>query len=116
MIERRAVRRYELCLQMVVRVTASGSVSSRAAQTRQVSTKAVYFMFEHALIPGDVISFTLTAPLTHDVVLLLSGGAKVCRVHRDSDGNFGIAAAIERYEVSRLKNEPNAWDTLRISS
>ena len=107
MTERRAVRRYELRLKIAIRKTVPEFVSSYGGQTRQVSTRAVYFVLEHALTPGDTINFITTTPFTNKVILHLAGNATVCRVHPYCEGSFGIAAAIEGFEISRVEEKSN---------
>jgi hypothetical protein len=60
MAERREVPRYPLSLPITVRVPALGSTCTCAGQTREVSTRGVYFRSGARPNPGDEIDVTIT--------------------------------------------------------
>ena len=101
MTERRAAPRYPLSLSILVRVPAFGPVCRYVGQTREISTRGVYFVLGRNFDPGDVIDVTITLPLDGQMSFLVHASARVAWVHRRSENDFGIGAAIERYEIFR---------------
>ena len=98
-IERRASRRFNMALPLVVKSeTPSGAVEKRG-QTRDVSFRGLYFLTDAEYDAGAQIEFVLTLPkevtLVGDVNIRCYG--EVVRVE-PQNGNRGIAARIERYE------------------
>ncbi len=60
--ERRAARRFKLRLPLLVRLPNEPSGAERAASTRNVSFRGIYFVFDGAAGNGDAIEFILTLP------------------------------------------------------
>jgi PilZ domain len=104
MTDRRAVPRYPLSLEILVSAPAFGHGSIYDGQTRDLSTRGVYFVLEGALSPGDAIEVTITLPLSAEIKFLFRASARVSRVHRRQEGDFGMAAVIERYEIIGARN------------
>lgn len=71
--------------------------------TVDMSTGGVCFTFESASRPGTILNFTVKMPraVTGSIDIFIHGVAKVMRVVAQDDHRFQIAAAIERYEISR---------------
>ncbi|MGA8366885.1 MAG: PilZ domain-containing protein [Candidatus Acidiferrales bacterium] len=106
MTERRLARRYDLSLPMSVRLPINREPGSHSGQTRDISTRGVYFMMEKDLPTGTEVDFTLTLPMeiTRGTEVFVRAHGRVVRVDkRQDDGHetIGIAAVIERYDIIR---------------
>jgi hypothetical protein len=108
MTERRIARRYELSLPVVVRSPIERQVDAHNGQTRDISTRGVYFLIAEDLAPGTELDFTLTLPaeITRGTEVFIRAHGRVVRVERKSeDGTekLGIAAVIEKYDIIRAE-------------
>ena len=110
MTERRIARRYELSRPVVVRspIERQVEVESRNGQTRDISTRGVYFLIQEDMAPGTELDFTLTLPaeITRGTEVFIRAHGRVVRVERKSeDGTdkLGIAAVIEKYDIIRAE-------------
>lgn len=108
MTERRIARRYELSLPVVVRSPIERQVDPHNGQTRDISTRGVYFLIEEDMAPGSELDFTLTLPaeITRGTEVFIRAHGRVVRVERKSeDGTekLGIAAVIEKYDIIRAE-------------
>lgn len=106
MTERRAARRYDLSLPVIIRVPVDRDASSRNGRTRDISTRGVYFTFETDLEPGTELDITLTLPaeITRGTEVFVRAQGKVVRVEKKPENGTertGIAAVIERYDIVR---------------
>ena len=107
MTERRMARRYDLSLPVNVRLQVNREPGLHGGQTRDISTRGVYFTTQKDLIPGTEVDFTLTLPaeITRGTeVFVRAHGRVVVRVdkRRDEDHEtIGVAAVIERYDIIR---------------
>ena len=106
MTERRATRRYDLSLPVIIRVPLGRESESRNGRTRDISTRGVYFTLEQDLSPGSELDITLTLPaeITHGTEVFVRAQGKVVRVERKGENgqpNIGVAAVIERYDIIR---------------
>ncbi|HEX2711525.1 MAG TPA: PilZ domain-containing protein [Candidatus Acidoferrales bacterium] len=106
MTERRAARRYDLSLPVIIRVPVDRNASSRNGRTRDISTRGVYFTFETDLAPGTELDITLTLPaeITRGTEVFVHAQGKVVRVEKMPENgteHTGIAAIIERYDIVR---------------
>jgi hypothetical protein len=107
MTERRLARRYDLALPVVVHL-AINKESPHNGQTRDISTRGVYFTLQQELAPGTELDFTLTLPaeITQGTEVFVRAHGRVVRVDRgkmaeSTDPNVGVAAVIERYDIIR---------------
>jgi hypothetical protein len=107
MTERRLARRYDLALPVVVHV-AVNIEAPHNGQTRDISTRGVYFKLQKELAPGTELDFTLTLPaeITQGTEVFVRAHGRVVRVDRDAEpestpSNVGVAAVIERYDIIR---------------
>jgi len=106
MTERRLARRYDLALPVVVHV-AVNKEAPHSGQTRDISTRGVYFTLQKELIPGTELDFTLTLPaeVTQGKEVFVRAHGRVVRVDREKElesaANVGVAAVIERYDIIR---------------
>src|ERR1700686_3351719 len=106
MTERRMARRYDLSLPVSVRLPIKREPGSHNGQTRDISTRGVYFTMQKDLAPGTEVDFTLTLPaeITRGTEVFVRAHGRVVRVdkRRDEDHEtIGIAAVIERYDIIR---------------
>lgn len=108
MSERRTARRYELSLPVIVRSPA-GPVETRNGQTRDISTRGVYFTIEENVAPGAELDFMLTLPaeITHGTEVFIRARGKVVRVDKkqeDGHQRLGVAAVIQKYDIIRAES------------
>jgi hypothetical protein len=106
MTERRAARRYDLSLPVIIRVPVEKTDSARNGRTRDISTRGVYFTLEQDLESGTELDITLTLPaeITRGTEVFVRAQGRVIRVdrrHDDSSKHVGVAAVIERYDIIR---------------
>ncbi len=111
MTERRMARRYDLSLPVSIRLPINREPGSHNGQTRDISTRGVYFRMQRDLSPGTELDFTLTLPaeITRGTEVFVRAHGRVIRVdRRDDDENgpdVGVAAVIERYDI--IRGEPS---------
>jgi hypothetical protein len=99
-------RRYDLSLPVNVRLPISREPRSHTGQTRDISTRGVYFTLQNELAPGTELDFTLTLPaeITRGTEVLVRAHGRVIRVDKRTDDEhetIGVAAVIERYDIIR---------------
>jgi len=106
MTERRTARRYDLSLPVSIRLPITREPRSHSGQTRDISTRGVYFMVQNELAPGTEVDFTLTLPaeITRGTEVFVRAHGRVVRVDKRTDDaheSIGVAAVIERYDIIR---------------
>ncbi|SRR6266404_2133996 len=106
MTERRTVRRYDLSLPIIIRIPTERTVDSQRGNTRDISTRGLYFVIDQNLEAGSELDITLTLPaeITHGTAVFVRALGKVIRVERrveDDSTRMGVAAVIERYDIIR---------------
>ena len=106
MTERRTARRYDLSLPVNIRLPISREPRSHSGQTRDISTRGVYFTVQNELAPGTELDFTLTLPaeITRGTEVFVRAHGRVIRVDKRTDDEhetIGVAAVIERYDIIR---------------
>ena len=105
--ERRAAQRFRIKLPMTVRWTSDMAVGEAQTESKDVSSRGVYFFLPKQVNDGSPVEIILTLP--HEITL--AGPVRVrClgRVHRtesDSLGRSGVVAEIHRYEFLRSGDE-----------
>jgi PilZ domain len=106
--ERRTARRFQIKLPMTVRWTSGAAVGEAQTESRDVSSRGVYFFLPKEVTSGSPVEIILTLP--HEITL--AGPVRVrClgRVNRtegaDAVGSSGIVAEIQRYEFLRGDDE-----------
>ena len=112
MTERRLARRYDLALPVIVSVPVNKEAFPHNGQTRDISTRGVYFILHKELQPGTELDFTLTLPaeITQGTEVFVRAHGRVVRVDRKGEAesaaavNIGVAAVIERYDI--IRGEP----------
>lgn len=106
MTERRMARRYDLSLPVNIRLPITREPRSHSGQTRDISTRGVYFTMQNELAPGTELDFTLTLPaeITRGTEVFVRAHGRVIRVDKRTDDEhetIGVAAVIERYDIIR---------------
>jgi hypothetical protein len=106
MTERRMARRYDLSLPVSVRLPINRDPGAHSGQTRDISTRGVYFMMQREMSPGTELDFTLTLPaeITRGTEVFVRAHGRVIRVDKRQDDQhetIGVAAVIERYDIIR---------------
>lgn len=106
MTERRMARRYDLSLPVNIRLPINREPRSHNGQTRDISTRGVYFTVQNELAPGTELDFTLTLPaeITRGTEVFVRAHGRVIRVDKRTDDeheSIGVAAVIERYDIIR---------------
>lgn len=112
MTERRLARRYDLALPVIVQLPINKEASPHNGQTRDISTRGVYFTLHKELQPGTELDFTLTLPaeITQGTEVFVRAHGRVVRVDRKNEAggaaeaSVGVAAVIERYDI--IRGEP----------
>jgi hypothetical protein len=74
--------------------------SELKAQTRDVSSRGLYFLAENNFDVNSEIDFVITLPeqVTQSVDVNIHCQGRIVRVEPNGNGSVGIAAKIERYE------------------
>ena len=108
MSERRNARRYDLALPIMIRIPSAVS-DLQEGQTRDISTRGLYFLIEQDLAAGSELDITLTLPaeMTHGSEVFVRAAGKVVRVEPRMEAGharLGVAAVIERYDIIRGEN------------
>lgn len=109
MAERRNARRYDLLLPVVVHGPTEVK-ELQAGETRDISTRGVYFMTEQDMQAGSELDITLTLPseLTQGSEVFVRAAGKVVRVDPRTKARkmrLGVAAVIERYDIIRSETD-----------
>ena len=101
--ERRSAQRFDLKLPLTVRWQKETDSSEARTETRDVSSRGVYFFLADNMKKGSVLEIVMTLP--HEITL--AGPVQVrClghvqRTEEREDHKVGVVAAIERYEFVR---------------
>jgi hypothetical protein len=101
--ERRTMRRFEMRLPAVVKLTDNG-FQEMLTETQNVSARGVFLYVDRAIAPDDRLEVTLTLPaqVTLADSVRVRFAARVIRVEpQPPTSRFGIAALIEEYEFLR---------------
>ena len=105
MTERRTARRYDLSLPVSIRLSINREPGAHSGQTRDISTRGVYFTVQKDLAPGTEVDFTLTLPaeITRGTEVFVRAHGRIVRVDKriEDDPGVGVAAVIERYDIIR---------------
>src|ERR1700694_70586 len=105
--ERRTTQRFSMRLPLTVRWTTGAAVGETSTESRDVSSRGVYFFLSKDVKEGSPVEILLTLPNE----ITLAGPVRVrClgRVQRTEpreEGAVGVVAAIERYEFLRGEEE-----------
>jgi hypothetical protein len=106
--ERRTAQRFRIKLPMTVRWTNGAAIGEATTESKDVSSRGVYFTLPKDVKQGSPVEIVLTLP--HEITL--AGPVRVrClgRIQRSDtvlEGGTGVVAEIERYEF--LRGDENA--------
>src|SRR4029077_13647596 len=86
MQDRRAARRYDLSLPVIVRVLIDKEAASRTGKTREISNRGVYFTIDNDLSAGAELDLTMIFPaeVTGSTEVFIRATGKVIRVDKRS--------------------------------
>jgi len=100
--DRRNVQRFTLKLPLVVRWS-SEKLDEAATETRDVSSRGVYFNLPAEVTEGAPIEIVMTLPneITMAGPVRVRCLGKVHRTEQQDGGKIGVVATIERYEFLR---------------
>jgi hypothetical protein len=101
--ERRAARRFLMRLPLTVRWTDEAVVGEAATESREVSSRGLYFHLPKGLKSGSPVEIVMTLPheLTQAGPVRVRCLGRILRSSTEYSGEVGVAAAIERYEFMR---------------
>ena len=101
--ERRTTQRFSIRLPLTVRWTTGAAVGETKTESRDVSSRGVYFFLPKEVSAGCPVEIVLTLPneitLAGPVRVRCLG--RVQRTETKAEGSVGVVAAIERYEFLR---------------
>lgn len=105
--ERRTTQRFSMRLPLTVRWTTGAAVGETNTESRDVSSRGVYFFLAKDVKEGSPVEILLTLPneitLAGPVRVRCLG--RVQRTENREEGSVGVVAAIERYEFLRNNEE-----------
>ena len=103
--ERRSSRRFLMRLPLTVRWTDETIVGEAATESREVSSRGLFFHLPKGLRSGSPVEIVMTLPheLTQAGPVRVRCLGRILRTSAESSvpGEVGVAAAIERYEFIR---------------
>src|ERR1700685_17347 len=101
--ERRSTRRFMMRLPLMVRWTDERVVGEASTESREVSSRGLYFYLPQGLRSGSPVEIVMTLPheLTQAGPVRVRCLGRVLRSSPENSGEVGVAAAIERYEFMR---------------
>jgi len=106
--ERRTAQRFQIKLPMTVRWTSESAVGEARTESKDVSSRGVYFFLPKDVKNGSPVEIVLTLP--HEITLAgpvrVRCLGRVQRSEEEDEGRQGIVAEIERYEF--LRGDENA--------
>ncbi len=90
-------------LPLTVRWTDESVVGEAATESREVSSRGLYFRLPTGLKSGSAVEIVMTLPheLTHAGPVRVRCLGRILRSNSENSGDVGVAAAIERYEFMR---------------
>ena len=101
--DRRSTQRFQMKLPLTVRWTAGAAIGETSTESRDVSSRGVYFYLAKDVKEGSPVEILLTLPneitLAGPVRVRCLG--RVQRTEMRGEGSVGVVAAIERYEFLR---------------
>ena len=106
MTERRAARRYDLSLPVMIQVPVERQTAPRTGRTQDISPGGVFFFTDYDLSAGTELDLTMTlsAEITGGTEAFIRAIGKVIRAAKssaDRDPSTGVAATITRYAMVR---------------
>jgi hypothetical protein len=111
MKERRASRRFILRLPLTVRWADDSVVGEVGTESREVSSRGLYFDLPKGLKPDSLLEIVMVLPheLTQAGPVCVRCQGRVLRSNVEESGKVAVAAAMEGYEF--MRNGENAeWE------
>jgi hypothetical protein len=110
--ERRAVRRYDLPLPVVVRAIPHQQSQAWHGEIRDISARGIYFVTDQEVVEGSGLEFTFALPveISRGIGVSIRGRSRVLRTEERREGGAtrtGVAAIIERIEFIRAEPTPS---------
>jgi len=107
--ERRSTQRFSIRLPLTVRWTTGAAVGEMKTESRDVSSRGVYFFLPKEVKEGSPIEILLTLPneITMAGPVRVRCLGRVQRTENKEEGTVGVVAAIERYEFMRGEDGSN---------
>src|ERR1700685_3586629 len=106
--ERRTAPRLQIKLPMTVRWTSGSAIGEARTESKDVSSRGVYFFLPKDVKNGSPVEIVLTLP--HEITMAgpvrVRCLGRVQRSQEEEEGRSGIVAEIERYEF--LRGDENA--------
>ena len=106
--ERRSAQRFQIKLPMTVRWTSGSAIGEARTESKDVSSRGVYFFLPKDVKNGSPVEIVLTLP--HEITLAgpvrVRCLGRVQRSQEEEEVRSGIVAEIERYEF--LRGDENA--------
>ena len=107
--ERRAARRYDLSLPIVVRIVPQKRSEPCHGRIRDISARGIYFITDEEFTPGAEIEFTVALPvgITQGTGVSIHAHSRVLRAEErreDDTTHTGVAAVIEG--IKSIRAEP----------
>ncbi len=101
--ERRSTQRFNMKLPLTVRWNVSGTPGESNTESRDVSSRGVYFFLSKDVKEGSAVEIVLTLPneITMAGPVRVRCLGRVQRTESRDEGALGVVAAIERYEFLR---------------
>jgi hypothetical protein len=105
-VNRRAARRYELSLPVIVRGPVDKEAAPLTGKTRDISSRGVYFTIDNILSAGVRLDLTMILPagVTGGAEVFIRATGRVIRVETRSvngDQKVDVAAILEKYAIIR---------------
>jgi len=109
--ERRASRRFLMRLPLTVRWADESVVGEAATESREVSSRGLYFHLPLGLKPDSPLEIVMVLPheLTQAGPVCVRCQGRVLRSTVEESGEVGVAAAMEGYEFMR-NSESTEWE------
>jgi hypothetical protein len=104
MKDRRAARRYDLSVPVIVRFPNGEEVASGDSKTLEISNRGVHFTIGNNISVGAELDITMILPAeaTGSTEVFIRATGQVIRIHkRSGDCHQKVAVVFERYEIVR---------------
>src|SRR2546429_7971582 len=105
--ERRAIQHFSMRLPLTGRWTSDAADGETSTESRDVSSRGVYFFLSKDVKEGSPVEILLTLPneITMAGPVRVRCLGRVQRTEPRDEGAIGVVAAIERYEFLRGNEE-----------
>ena len=105
--ERRATQRFQMRLPLKVRWNTGAAPGETSTESRDVSSRGVYFFLSKDVLEGSAVEILLTLPneITMSGPVRVRCLGRIQRKEQRNEGSIGVVAAIERYEFLRTDED-----------